>query len=150
MVEELYAVYFEELRRYFVRQAHDPATAEDLVQETFLKAMEHEQTLRNLTDSKRRAWLYRCGKNLLIDRIRHRKREPDLQEEGVYREDLSGAIVQQLLGALSERDRSIFILRHFEGYSAVEIADIFQMTSENVRTRLSLARKLLKVEWERC
>lgn len=98
MVEELYAAYFGELRRYFIRQAHDLATAEDLVQEIFLKAMEHEQTLALLTESKRRAWLYRCGKNLLIDRIRRKKREPDLQEEGVYREDLSKAMVQQLWG----------------------------------------------------
>lgn len=108
--------------------------------------MEHEEGLYGLEQRQRRAWLYRTAKNLLIDRIRHQNREPELHETGITETDLTEIEVQQLCSILSERDKSIFYLRHFEGYQATEIADIFQMTPENVRTRLSLARKILKKE----
>ncbi|MCI8281693.1 MAG: RNA polymerase sigma factor [Lachnospiraceae bacterium] len=148
MIEELYTAYYEELRKYFVKQAYGYANAEDIVQETFVKAIEYEKTLGKLDDHKRRAWLYRTAKNLLIDRIRHKKREPEweMKTDG---EDMSSIEVDMMLGLLKDQDRSIFILRHYEGYRATEIADIFQMTPANVRTRLSLARKILKMELER-
>ncbi len=147
-MEELYTAYYEELRNYFSKQAYGYANAEDIVQETFVKAIEHEETLGRLDDKKRRAWLYRTAKNLLIDRIRHKKREPQWEAK-VSGEDISDIEVDMMLGLLSDRDKSIFILRHYEGYRATEIADIFQMTPANVRARLSLARKLLKMELER-
>ena len=50
------------------------------------------------------------------------------------------------MGVLDERDKSIFVLRHYEGYNATEIAEIFQMTPANVRARLALIRKQLKQE----
>lgn len=149
MMEELYTAYYEELRKYFVKQSYDYATAEDIAQETFLKAIEHEKALSRLDKSKRRAWLYRTAKNLLIDRIRRKKREPEWEEVQASLGDMGKIEVDMMLGLLDDRDRSIFILRHYEGYRAAEIADIFQMTPANVRTRLSLARKLLKMELER-
>lgn len=146
VITDLYAVYYEELRRYLVKHTHDYAAAEDVTQEAFLRALEHEEALEVLEERQRRAWIYRTAKNILIDRIRHQNREPQWQEAASAEEDLTGIEVQMLCNVLSERDKSIFYLRHFEGYQASEIADIFQMTPENVRTRLSLARKILRQE----
>lgn len=149
VIANLYAVYYEELRKYLVKNTCDCAAAEDVTQETFLRAIEHEDMLEALESRQRRAWLYRTARNILIDRIRHQNREPQWQEETLTEEDLTEIEVRLLCNVLSERDRSIFYLRHFEGYQAAEIADIFQMTPENVRTRLSLARKILRQELKR-
>lgn len=146
MIEELYTVYYEELRKYLVNHIYDYAAAEDITQEAFLRAMEHENVLERLESKQRRAWLYRTAKNILIDRMRHQKREPEWEEAGSFEEDLSEVEVKMLLGTLSERDKSIFQLRYFEGYNATEIAEIFQMKPDNVRARLSLTRKILKQE----
>lgn len=148
-IAELYAAYYEELRRYLVKHTNDYAAAEDITQEAFLKAVEHEEALEKMGKSQCRAWLYRTAKNILIDRIRHQSREPEWEEAGVSETDLTELEVRQLCSVLSERDRRIFFLRYFEGYQAVEIAEIFQMKPENVRTRLSLARKLLRQELEK-
>lgn len=146
LISELYAAYYQELQKYLVNHIFDYAAAEDITQETFLRALEHEESLCGLEQRQHRAWLYRTAKNLLIDRIRHQSREPELHETGITETDLTEIEVHQLCSILSERDKSIFYLRHFEGYQATEIADIFQMTPENVRARLSLARKILKKE----
>lgn len=148
MIEELYTAYYEELRRYLVNHIYDYAAAEDITQEAFLRAMEHEGALERLDGKQRRAWLYRTAKNILIDRIRHQNREPEWEEAAAFEEDLTEIEVQLLVGVLSERDRAIFQLRYFEGYRAAEIAEIFQMKPDNVRARLSLTRKILKQELE--
>lgn len=146
MIADLYAAYYEELRKYLVKHIYDYSAAEDITQETFLRVVEHEDILESLENRQRRAWLYRTAKNILIDRIRHKNREPEWEEAASTEEDLTEIEVQMLCNVLSERDRSIFYLRYFEGYQTAEIADIFQMTPENVRTRLSLARKILRLE----
>lgn len=148
MIEELYAAYYDELRKYLVNHIYDYAVAEDITQETFLRGLEHEASLERLEEKQRRAWLYRTAKNILIDRIRHQQREPEWKEAAAFEEDLTEIEVQMLIGTLSERDRAIFQLRYFEGYNATEIADIFQMKPDNVRTRLSLTRKILRKELE--
>ena len=150
MVEELYASYYEELRKFLVKQTRSYAEAEDITQEAFLKAVEHETALEKLSGPKRRAWLYRTAKNLLIDRMRHKNREPEWESPSSGGEDLTQIEVQQLLGTLSARDRSIFWMKYYGGYRTGEIAELFGMTAENVRTRLSLSRKLLKLELRKC
>lgn len=149
LTAELYAAYYEELRKYLVKHTYDHGAAEDITQETFLRAVEHEEQLCGLEQRQRRAWLYRTAKNILIDRIRHQEREPEWEQETSTEADLTEIEVQQLCNVLSERDKSIFFLRYFEGYHAAEIADIFQMKPENVRARLSLARKILRQELKR-
>lgn len=146
MIEELYAAHFQELRSFLRKSASDPALAEDIAQDTFLKALEHEDTLAGLGKSQRRAWLFRTARHGLIDSIRHQARRPELSAEEGFYEDFSGIEVKQILSVLSPRDQAIWQLRHLEGYNAGEIGELFGMKSDNVRARLSLMRKLLKAQ----
>lgn len=146
MIERLYEKYYIELHNYLKKHTLDYAHAEDIVQEVFLRAIEHEDVLEWLGEKQQRGWLYRTAKNLLIDDIRHRKREPQWGKAERFEEDFSRVEVQQFLGILSEKDKAIWQLRYFEGYHASEIAEIFDMKPDNVRARLSLMRKLLKTE----
>lgn len=149
MWEELYEAHHSELLRWCAAACHDQALAEDLAQETFLRAMQDPDTLEDLGPSQRRAWLYRTMKNLLVDRIRRARLEDryieTYPEETEHLEPGYGTAESAiLLGALSPQDRTLFHLRYVEGYTAAELARMFQMPPGTVRARLSRSRALLK------
>lgn len=147
-VHELYTSFRRELTAYAVSMAKNRDTAEDLVQETFLRALTHLEELQGLGEQQCRAWLYRTAKNLYIDQIRKLSREApqdgELLEQASFEEDLTQGMVAQLVGRLPESERAIFILRYFEGYNARELGEIFSLPSATVRSRLASARGRLR------
>ena len=68
MWEELYEDHYKELISYGTHMDIGKELTEDLVQETFVKAMMNTDTLEDLSPTKRRAWLFRTFKNLFFDR----------------------------------------------------------------------------------
>lgn len=144
MVAFLYGRYFRELVNYMIRSAGGKAAAEDIVQEAFLRALEHSDQLEKLDEKQGRAWLYRTAKNILIDRARRQKAEPVPDDPGIYSEDFSGTMVMQLCGYLEPQERAIFWLRYFEDYNASEIGELFGLRASTVRSKLLTARKKLQ------
>lgn len=122
------------------------AIAEDIVQETFIRALVNADLLNEMDPKKCRAWLYKTARNILIDIIRHNNAEPEWEEAPVSYDDLSQVMVVQLCSFLPEKDKNIFFLRYFSGYNASEIAEMFNMTPSAVRVRLSYIRSKLKEE----
>lgn len=145
---ELYASFHHELTAYTVSMTQDRETAEDLVQETFLRALTHFDDLDRLDRGQSRAWLYKTARNLYIDQLRRRSREvpqtEELLEQASFEEDLSRSAVAQLVGRLPEAERAIFILRYFEGYNARELGEMFSLPSATVRSRLASAKGRLR------
>ena len=120
------------------------AEAEDIVQETFLRALEHQSQLVNMSEAQCRSWLYRTAKNILIDRARRKKAEPVLAEPEGREDDLSQAMVAQLCSELKGQEATIFWMRYFAGYSSVEIGRILGMPAGTIRARLLAARNILR------
>lgn len=120
------------------------AEAEDIVQETFLRAIEHSDLINTMSEAKCRAWLYRTAKNLLIDRVRHAQAEPVIAGKDFLEDDFTRSEVMQLCSALEPQDRALFILRYFEGYNASELGKMFNLPPSTVRARLLAARSKLK------
>ena len=150
MVEELYTDFYEQLLGWCTALVHSRAAAEDLVQETFLRAMGHLGDLEVLGRVQRRAWLYRTAKNLLIDRSRRQARETCVEEEQLaltpFEEDLSAVAVGQLIARLPETERTLFSMRAFAGYNATELGKLFHLSPSTVRSRLASARRKL-IRW---
>lgn len=149
MIEELYTAFYDRLLHYCVAAARgDRHTGEDLTQETFLRALVHIGDVEGLSRAQQFAWLKKTARNLYIDRVRKLSRESCVEqvdlERGAFEEDYSAAAVSQLVGCLPEEERAIFILRHFEGYNASEIGEIFSLPPATVRSRLASARRRLK------
>lgn len=146
-MEELYRQRRRALYRFCDALAHNSATAEDLTQETFLRAFRHWGELESLAPEQQMAWLYRTARNLFIDAVRKYSRETELTEEGAWamgEEDFSLPAVSELLCRLPERERTLFILRYFEGYDSVELGELFDLPSSTVRARLAAARRRLQ------
>jgi RNA polymerase sigma-70 factor (ECF subfamily) len=151
-----------------VRMTRNPANAEDLVQETFLKAYRAYGTFEEGTNLK--AWLYRILTNTFINNYRRDTRRPqetDLGEledlylfrrlaretsatsstsaedqllEGLVEED-----IKQAIESLPENFRMVVLLADLEGFSYKEIADILDIPIGTVMSRLHRGRKALQV-----
>jgi RNA polymerase sigma-70 factor (ECF subfamily) len=113
--------------------------AEDVVQETFLRAYKQLENFESRASFG--TWLYRIAANYSLDLIRSRKRHQDhrqqVDEENdamlsipspapgpdrvAYSVQVEGKIAAAM-GELSEQERTAFVLRHFEGFSIEEIA----------------------------
>ena len=152
MWEELYEDHYKELVAYGTRISGNKELAEDLTQETFVKALMNGDTVMDLSPSKQRAWLYRTFKNLFFDRCRRAVLETEytqnLQVE--YAEDRGMQEVENamVLQSISPQDRAMFQLRYFDGYSAEEIAQMMNLPPGTVRSKLSRCRKYLKQNLE--
>ena len=129
-----------------------PAAAEDLVQETYIRAMTHLEDLEASSRSQRRAWLYKTARNLYIDQVRRLSRETCVEEEQLslasFEEDLTQTAVRQLVNRLPESERALFSLRYFAGYNATELGDMFGLSPSTVRARLAAARRRLSVWYQ--
>jgi RNA polymerase sigma factor (sigma-70 family) len=119
--------------------------AKDAAQEVFLKL------LRNRSDSPRNIepWLYRVTVNVCNDYYRRRRRITALSKdwadaapdpEGIMRTWQTQHILAAALGRLTRREREAVVLRHIEGFSAVETAVILNLEVATVRSRTHTAR----------
>ncbi len=147
MIKKLYCIYYEELLHFATQLTHSTAAAEDIVQETYVRAIGNADVLEDMSDAKCRAWLYRTARNLFIDQFRKEKHRADVMDEeaataaGFSEDDLSMVEVGQMIKLLSAEDRSIFWMRYMEGYNATELGEIFHLPPGTIRSRLALARQ---------
>ena len=146
MITELYTVYRAELLKYCCMICGNTGDAEELLQETFMRALSNLDLLEELSDKERRAWLYKVARNLFYDACRRRAvennvRTPTEEEtDGGFSEIETAAILSSLPPELSQ----LFIKRYFEGYNSKELAEGFGLSPSGVRAALSRARKLLR------
>jgi RNA polymerase sigma-70 factor (ECF subfamily) len=150
-----------------LRMTRNPSDAEDLVQETYLKAYRAFNSFQEGTNLK--AWLYKILTNTFINSYRAKKRRPeesdldDVEDLYLYRrlggleaatagrsaedevldhftdDDVKGA-----LEALPEQFRMAVLLADVEGFSYKEIADILDIPIGTVMSRLHRGRKALQ------
>lgn len=147
MIEELYKKYHQELISWSQNMTGNLHTAEELVQEAFLRAMLHEDVLKNLQDQQCRSWLYRTIKNLYVDRVRHRSKETIVEEfpqQQKYSEEITRLEWEELLEALPDMEGLIFSLRYLEGYNSKQIGEMLSLPPGTIRFKLSSARQHLK------
>ena len=148
MWEELYEAHYRELVSFATHMSGSKELAEDLVQETFVKALMNTDIVEDLSSAKRRAWLFRTLKNLFFDWYRRGVLEREYVQQWYpeYMEDQGIQEIENamLLQSIHPQDRVIFQLRHFDGYTAEEIVQMMDLPSGTVRSRLSRCRKRLK------
>ena len=143
-----------------LRLAADPARAEDLVQETMLKALRSWQQFRPGTNLK--AWLLTILRNTFINEYRRGKREPiavdieavepyvierdvaDHDPEGTFFSQIVDARVLAAIDALPREFREAVVLSDMEGMSYAEIAQTLHVPVGTVKSRLFRGRRLLQ------
>ena len=140
----------EALRRFLVALCcGDAALADDLAQETYIKAYLSCDGFND--DSKFGAWIRRIAYNIFISYRRSLRITSSLDESAstvmAGEQSDSGFKYQALynaLGSLSEKERTAVVLFYIEGYAIKEISKIVESSEESVRQQLSRGRVHLK------
>lgn len=154
-LERLFREYHGPVVRYLTRRLGDRDLAEELAQETFVRAMRHGPVQRE------RAWLFAVATNLVRDEARRDSRERKRlsllkseadaagpQEPEAFSADRLAdelrerALAREAVDALAERDRMALLLRE-EGLDYQEIAAALGLSVGSVGTTLSRARRRL-------
>jgi RNA polymerase sigma-70 factor, ECF subfamily len=155
----LFERYHDRIYRYVLRMVKNPAEAEDLTQDTFLRAYDRRDTLRDPLAV--RGWLYRIATHLCLDRLRQRKPQVSIDsEEGaaqvapiasgspsvleISERKETSACVQRCLDFLPDKYRAVILLREAHSLSAAEIAELLGVTVTTVKIRLHRARRKLQ------
>jgi RNA polymerase sigma-70 factor (ECF subfamily) len=143
---DLYEEYEAALHRYAQQLGRDADRADDLVQETFIRAIGHLELLKLLKPYQRRAWLYKTLKNLFIDEQRTLRRQEALVEQLAPEipedEFLPGEfLTANPLALVPERFRELVEKRYVLGMNSQEIAEELGLPAATVRSRLHLALK---------
>ena len=162
--------YMPALYTAALRMTRNPADAEDLVQETYLKAYRAFASFELGTNLK--AWLYRILTNTYINTYRAKKRRPeiadveDIEDLYLYRrlsgdqatglgrsaeeealERFTDTDVKEAIESLPDTFRMAVLLADVEGFSYKEIAEITDVPIGTVMSRIHRGRKALQKAW---
>src|SRR5437867_922675 len=132
--------------------------AEDIAQETFLRAWRHRRSLRDASAA--RAWLFRIARNVWRDHLRRTKGAPALElleadaaggpprgetpPESVLEAREEADLAPRELASLPPRPRQVLYLHSIEGLSHAEISSVLWITPGAVKASLSHARLALR------
>lgn len=154
-LERLFRLYHVPLVRYLTRRLGDRDWAEEVAQETFLRALRQE----SLTSE--RSWLFAVATNLVRDQARkdeRRRRHLQLLAEEAREQEAEEpvdeveraherAMARKAVDALAERDRLALLMRE-EGLDYTEIAEALGLSVGSIGTTLARARRRLAETYE--
>lgn len=164
--EKLHTRYRPKIHRYLCRLAGENE-AEDLCQEVFVKVERNLTSFRN--EAQLSTWLYRIATNSFYDRLRSpsfkqkskeypieiddntlekrdftsQQQKPGIDQQ-VIRDEMN-ACIRGYIDQLPENYRTVLLLSEEEGFKNREIAEILQVSLDNVKIRLHRAKAKLKV-----
>jgi RNA polymerase sigma-70 factor, ECF subfamily len=155
-----FSTYLDGLYGYAVVLSRNSAEAEDLVQETCLRALRSSGQLR--PDGNVKSWLFTILRNIWLNQVRHRRTVPEIAEldsDGsgaiepvdagkdpyeVYVSSIERERIREAIQQLPAEFREIIILREYEELSYQEIAALLDCPPGTVMSRLARARSKLR------
>jgi RNA polymerase sigma-70 factor (ECF subfamily) len=140
-------LYADNLYRFILKNIMDTENSRDIVQDTYekmwLKVSEVEST-------NAKSYMFTTAYRTMIDRIRRDKKQGDLSESNIYSLNHSNQysdlkeILNDALTKLPEIQRSVILLRDYEGYNYAEIGGITGLNESQVKVYIFRARGFLK------
>ena len=163
---ELVETYKKRMYYFALDMVGDPADAEDVSQEVFMKAFRSFKTFKR--DAKLSSWLYRIAYNASIDHLRRRSLAPQAVEDTVLDASSGGfsdspsaqnpaqtaenrilrARIEKALEKVSSQERAVFLLRHYNDLMLDDIAETLQISIGSVKSYLFRCIRKLQKELE--
>lgn len=152
LVRQLYAEHGRSLLAYATRLTGDRAAAEDVVQETLVRAWKHADDLENGKGSVR-GWLLTVARNIIVDKARARSSRPQEVEEPAespaVQRDHAQTVVDSMavLGAmdgLSAEHREVLVEIYYRGRTVAEAAESLGIAPGTVKSRSYYALRALR------
>jgi RNA polymerase sigma-70 factor (ECF subfamily) len=144
MDEESFRLFYERtarpLRGYLIRMLNDTASADDILQESYLRLLKAKLPAQAAYDH-RKNYLFRIATNLIKDR-RSARREIELPESlETAAAPAAPGDVTRILAALKPAQRELLWLAYVESFSHLEIAGMLKLKPQSIRPLLSRARQ---------
>ena len=140
------------LGRFVLGLTHDEQLAQDVVQETLLRAWKHPEVLDRSPDSAR-AWLYAVARNIVIDDRRSARfrrevdadRVPECSCSDPTETALDRWLIADALAALTFDHRTVLVRAFYGGRSVTELADELDLPVSTIRSRLHFGLRALRL-----
>ena len=139
--------YSDGVYRFILKNIRDEEKAHDIIQDSFEKLWTN---VDKIDFQKTKSYLYSTAYHRMIDIIRREKRKLDFENErkidyshDEHYSDL-GELLNEAIMKLTEKQRSVIMLRDYEGYSYQEISDITGLNESQVKVYIYRARVFLK------
>ncbi|MFC0189396.1 RNA polymerase sigma factor [Fictibacillus aquaticus] len=151
-LEEMYHLYKTSIFHYLLQLTFHQHTAEELTHDTFLKAFRMFTSFRGEASIK--TWLYRIARNTYLDHVQ--KKSSALEEQTDFSERMyadsenqQGSLdeklfIQHILSQLTEKERTLIVLRDKDLFTYREIGLILNMPEAQVKVGIFRARKKFK------
>jgi len=145
----LFERHHRQLFDYLARMTGNPAAAEDLVQDVFIRILKYRQTFRG--DSRFGTWAFRIARNVRADHFRSRQsRETPLDEaaepatgvastDETFEHDRQAARLRRALLLMREDQRELIVLARYRGMKYEAIADLLGVEVGTIKTRMHRA-----------
>ena len=124
-----------------MKNIRDEEKAKDIVQDSFVKLW---QKVEDVEFEKAKSYLFTKAYRTMIDLIRRGKKQGNWNEVSEQKLFASAAIYKMPWQGLSEIQRSVVMLRDYEGYDYSEIGEITGLSLSQVKVYIFRARKILK------
>ncbi|TKG93548.1 RNA polymerase sigma factor [Puteibacter caeruleilacunae] len=139
--------YSDRIYRFALKTLNDHEKAQDVVQESYTRLWKNH---KNVDAKKVKSYLFTSAYHISVDTIRLQQRQTniELSDIGTHAHtsqysDLK-EILNEAINKLPEIQRSVILLRDYEGYSYKEIADICELTEPQVKVYIYRGRVALK------
>ena len=150
VLESIWRQFSGRLRAFIRARVPDEETAEDILQEVFLRIHSKMGTLRDV--GKLEGWIYQITRNAIIDHYRSSRATDELPEtlgawEDAYEDDLVTRLtadVREMAEALPEPYREAFLLTAYEGVGQKELAERLGLSYSGAKSRVQRARQKVK------
>ena len=140
-------LFADKLYRFILKNTRDRELSNDVVQQAYLRLWEQ---VSQIPFEKSKAWLFSTSYRYMIDLLRREKKNADWKEAEhlnvAFSKHYDGleAVLDEALLKIPELQRSLVMLRDYEGYSYSEIGEIMQLSESQVKVYIFRARKSLK------
>jgi len=140
--------YSDNVYRFALKHLRNEMSARDIVQETFMKVwLKHEE----VQAEKVKSYLFTTAYHCVVDWIKKEKRSGDIEKvehtmvsPGELEFDVS-TVLEEALNRLPEIQKTVVLLRDYEGYNYAEIAEITTLNESQVKVYIFRARQALRV-----
>lgn len=140
-------LHADNLYRFILKNIKDTEKARDIVQDTYEKLW---LKVSEVQSNNAKSYMFTTAYRTMIDKIRREKKQRDMSEANMYSlshnrqySDLK-EILNEALTKLPEVQRSVILLRDYEGYNYAEIGKIMELTESQVKVYIFRARGFLK------
>lgn len=149
LFEDLWCKYYRKIYWYF-RREFDEHTAEDLCQQTYMKAWKYISNTANADIQKSKSWLFKVARNVKNDHLRYIKvHRMDFNYDCLYETELPVEInieesldIQKAFELLTEDEKQLLSMAQY--LTSKEIGSVLGITASAVRNRIQKAKQHLK------